>query len=273
MENPAHTPPSGASVAHAVIVKFPGTNCDTETARALEMTGFTAEVVPFGVFTAAHLDSAQLLVFAGGFSYGDYVMAGRLARLEVEQKVGNAVSEFRDRGGYILGICNGFQILTQLGLLPTGSLIDNINGRFQCRWAMLKNHTPSNAFLKYLPQEFELPIAHAEGRFVVTEEIAADYLAKGLATLTYSDDINGSTLQIAGMQDETGRVFGLMPHPERFMRREHHYDQDWAPDSDGNPTWADEQTATDVDPTWGWGYYFFKGIHQEIEANSACAAL
>ena len=100
---------------HALLLKFPGTNCDAETARALEMVGFSTAVVPITQIDRERLEGADLVVLSGGFSYGDYVMAGRLAQLVTEQKIGDALKQFRDEGGYLLGICNGFQILTKLG--------------------------------------------------------------------------------------------------------------------------------------------------------------
>lgn len=232
---------------HALLLKFPGTNCDEETARALETVGFTARTMPFFLIERDSLDEVDLVVLPGGFSYGDYVMAGRLAQLQLEQRMGSALHEFRERGGLILGICNGFQILMRLGLLPEGSLMENSNGRFICRWVFLKNCDPSNPFLAALPEYFELPVAHAEGRFVTAPGKAGQYRDEGLITLAYSEDVNGSALGIAGMRDASGRVFGLMPHPERFLYREDHYDPDW-----------------NEELNWGWGYAFFKSIYVHI---------
>jgi phosphoribosylformylglycinamidine synthase I len=234
--------------AHAILLKFPGTNCDVETARALEAVGFSTEVVPVTQIDRSLLVDAQLVVLSGGFSYGDYIMAGRLAQLETQRRIGDALKDFVAGGGYALGICNGFQILTKLGLLPEGSLIDNTSGRFQCQWASLRKECGDSPYLTDLPAEFELPVAHAEGRFVTaTPEEAKGYLKDGLVALTYGEDINGSSERIAGLQDESRRVLGLMPHPERFLYTENHYDRDW----DGH---AD----------WGWGYFFFLGIYRAI---------
>ena len=235
---------------HAILIKFPGTNCDVETSRALEAAGFTAEGLPVALVTPEVLDRAQMVVFSGGFSYGDYVMSGRIAQLITKNKLGERLKEFIASGGYALGICNGFQILTQLDLLPHASLIHNTSGRFICRWVPLKkNGSKVSPFLKSLPDDFELPVAHAEGRVVTDEGDAEKYVKSGLAPLLYGENFNGSTQAIAALQDETGRVFGLMPHPERFLTRGQHYDPDWK---------AGEQ--------WGWGYHFFKGAFDTMTA-------
>ena len=103
---------------HALLIKFPGTNCDAETARALEAAGFTAEVLPVALLEPAALDRAKMIVFSGGFSYGDYVMSGRIAQLITKSKLGERLKKFVKDGGYVLGICNGFQILTQARTPP-----------------------------------------------------------------------------------------------------------------------------------------------------------
>ncbi|HSJ04203.1 MAG: phosphoribosylformylglycinamidine synthase subunit PurQ [Verrucomicrobium sp.] len=235
-----------ATRPHALLLKFPGTNCDAETSRALEAVGFETQVLPIALLEPPALDKAQLVVFSGGFSYGDYVMSGRFAKLNTLAKIGDGLQTFVARGGHVMGICNGFQILTQLHLLPEGSLIHNTSGRFICRWAGLKKNA-SSPYLHALPDEFELPVAHAEGRFVGIEDAAGEYVKNGRAALLYTSDVNGSSQQIAGLQDETGRVFGLMPHPERFTAKQHHYDPDWSGDAEH-----------------GWGYYMFKSLREAI---------
>ena len=237
---------------HALLLKFPGTNCDAETARALSAVGFSADVLPISQVCPERLEGVDLVVLSGGFSYGDYVMAGRLAQLVIEQRLGDALKQFRDKGGYMLGICNGFQILTRLGLLPEGSLIHNDTGRFKCNWVKLKKGSQKDSpFLRGLPDEFELPIAHAEGRFVTKDASQADALVDGgFGVLTYTEDINGSFNQIAGLQDESGRVLGLMPHPERFIWSDHHYDPDLKNENGGEH---------------GSGYYMFQSIFDEIK--------
>ena len=238
----------------ALLLKFPGTNCDAETARALETVGFVTEVLPISSLKPEKLVGISLVVLSGGFSYGDYVMSGRIASLVTGQKIGETLKEFRDNGGFILGICNGFQILTQLGLLPSGSLVENASGRFQCQWVKLKKLAAASPFLSRLPDEFELPIAHAEGRLVTKDAAEAEgYLGDGAAALVYSEDVNGSFARIAGLQDASGRVFGLMPHPERFLKRHDHYDPDW----DGG------------EGEWGSGYWMFKSLFEAITAEES----
>lgn len=239
---------------HALLLTFPGTNCEHETARALKEAGFSTAIVTLTELDDATLNAAQLVVFSGGFSYGDYIMSGRLATLELTAKIGDKMKTFRDNGGYLLGICNGFQILTKLGLMPEGSLIHNTSGKFICKWVTLENKQPDNAFLHGLPDEFEFPVAHAEGRFVIDPEQAKKYLDDGLVTLTYKEPVNGSIERIAGLRDETGRVFGLMPHPERFIYAEQHYDADW-----------------DGDAAYGWGHFFFESIFKEINEKATVA--
>jgi phosphoribosylformylglycinamidine synthase len=175
-------------------------------------------------------------------------MSGRIAKLITQHRLGSELRRFVDEGGYVLGICNGFQILTQLELLPRGSLIHNSTGRFICRWVPLKKNNSTSPYLKLLPDHFELPVAHAEGRFVAEPGDAEKYVKDGHGALLYGTDFNGSSAAIAGLQDDTGRVFGLMPHPERFISKDTHYDPDWN---------QAEQ---------GWGYYLFKGVAEALAA-------
>ncbi|OGH60965.1 MAG: hypothetical protein A3G34_17415 [Candidatus Lindowbacteria bacterium RIFCSPLOWO2_12_FULL_62_27] len=252
----------------ATLLKFPGTNCDGETARALRLAGFAADIVPFSDATRELICGSDLLVLPGGFSYGDYIGAGRLARLEIQRKLGDALLAYRSAGGLILGICNGFQILVQLGLLPEGRLIENASHAFLCRWVRLRTLCPDNPYLSALPDVFELPIAHREGRFVARPGLAESYIASGLAPLVYEDNVNGSACAIAGLQDDSGRVFGLMPHPERFLYSEDHYDPDWGSgrvSASGAPSaGVSDASPPSAQSRWGWGYYFFKSIYNHL---------
>lgn len=233
----------------ASLLKFPGTNCDRETARGLREAGFDAEIVPFSTVDEGTVEGSDLIVFSGGFSYGDYVKAGRLARLEVESKLNHLLEEFVESGGHLLGICNGFQILLELGLLPEASLVQNESRRFVCRWVPLRLEAGNDRYFEGVPGEFELPVAHMEGR-LVTRNRASEYLSRGLVPLRYEDNPNGSELRIAGLQDETGRVLGMMPHPERFLKPRHHYSSDWNERSNR-----------------GWGSFIFRSIHRTLASE------
>jgi len=223
----------------AAILKFPGTNNDAETERALAAAGFSTKILPVTLLNKNDIMNYSLIVIPGGFSYGDYVHAGKLATLELELRLGSALHTYKETGGLLLGICNGFQILLQSGLLPAGSLTVNSNKRFICRWVRLKVINRKNPFLGLLPEEIELPVAHAEGRFITDE--TADKSIPDSVCLKYSEEVNGSQYDIAGISDKENRVFGLMPHPERFLFTENHY----APEKYN-------------DNKWGYGYYFFK---------------
>lgn len=233
---------------HALLLKYPGTNCDVETERALRTVGFSTQVQPIATAVPAHVAHAGLVVLPGGFSYGDYVMSGRLAQLETERILGDALQRHYDNGGFILGICNGFQILTKLGILPKASLIQNKSQRFECVWDKLVKVSENCPYTRFLPPEFELPSAHAEGRLVCPEGEAQHLLAAGCVALQYADNHNGSELAIAGLQDPTGRVLGLMPHPERFLFPNRHYNPDYAA---GNSR--------------AWGELFFRGVFEAMK--------
>ncbi len=238
----------------ALLLKFPGTNCDRETARALRTVGFDASVRPIADLKPADLGEHRVVVLSGGFSYGDYVRAGRFARLVLERKLDGALSDFVREGGFVLGICNGFQILLELGLLPEGSLIQNDSRRFVCRWVGLSVEASNEHYLGGLPDRFELPVAHMEGRFAAEEGRAEAYREAGRVPLVYADNPNGSQADIAALQDETGRVFGLMPHPERYLYREDHY--------------GDRRSRDD---RWGWGYYFFRSLYGAVTGDRPSA--
>ncbi len=223
----------------AVLVRCPGTNNERETAHAFELAG--ARVAEHSlerlIADPTPLKEARILMFPGGFSYGDDLGAGRIAALHLRTRLADAVRAHLDRDGLVMGHCNGFQILVQSGLLPgipgpdggpAATLALNARGRFECRWVPLQVVTPG-IFLKGLA-EFSLPVAHAEGRFQTASPAVLESLkAKGQVALAYRgegypDFPNGAEERIAGITDPTGRILGMMPHPERFLRREQHPD-------------------------------------------------
>jgi phosphoribosylformylglycinamidine synthase I len=212
----------------ALVLRAPGTNCDRETAHAFEQAGGIARRIHVRALAdkPAIADDCQILCIPGGFSYGDDIASGRILALELRTRLGDVLRRFRDRGGLVLGICNGFQVLLQTGLLledaaglRQATLAPNASGRFIDRWVRLVNAGGPCVFLQGI-DSLELPVAHAEGRFVTRSAAELTALeAAGQLPLRYatSTNPNGSQADVAGACDATGRVFGLMPHPERFV--------------------------------------------------------
>ncbi len=180
----------------ANIVKFPGTNCENETLESLEYLGFDVSFISHN----ETMINSDLIVLAGGFSYGDYVSCGRIAKYSpVVLSLKNATLE---RKVFILGICNGFQILTEANILP-GAILENIGGKFIC----------DNVELNFLNRSFSLPIAHHQGRYYIDDiEKLNDF-----EIIKYKNNPNGSLANIAGLYDKKRYIMGLMPHPERNM--------------------------------------------------------
>lgn len=206
------------ATVRALVLAGPGTNRDHAAARALEMAGASAEIIRTAALIAdpAALTRAQLLVVAGGFSHADALGAGRMLALGLTHGANGALAEalhaFVDRGGAVLGICNGFQVLTRTGLLP-GALGHNASGRFQCSWVELDPAPSASIWLQGVDGPIHCPIAHGEGRYVHPDPAAL--AAQGQVALRYrGPNPNGSVDAIAGVCDATGRVLGLMPHPE-----------------------------------------------------------
>jgi len=223
----------------ALVLRAPGTNCDHETAHAFERAGAIARRVHVRALAEKPglFDDVQILCLPGGFSYGDDIASGRIFALELALRLGDALRSFRDRGGLVLGICNGFQVLLQTGLLladdagrPRASLAPNRTGQFVDRWVRLAVRGMKCPFLHGLDAPFDLPIAHGEGRFVAASQADLEaFDTAGQLVLRYAADPagrstnpNGAQADVAGACDATGRVFGLMPHPERFIDATQH---------------------------------------------------
>jgi len=220
-----------------LILRAPGTNCDAETAYAFQCAGGQPEVLHLNrLLDAPRLAlDYQVLCLPGGFSYGDDVAAGRIFANQIRRHLGEVMQEFRAAGKLILGICNGFQVLVKSGLLdtddadgPAASLTWNDSGRFLDRWVHLRVDGRQCVFLAGIERLF-LPIAHAEGKFIARDQQVLDrWEQAGQLVLRYGPgenasgqaaayNPNGAMRDVAGMCDATGRVFGLMPHPERFI--------------------------------------------------------
>lgn len=231
---------------NALVIRAPGTNCDVELCRAFSLAGATVNVVHLDRLVQEHaaLASADLIGIPGGFSYGDDIASGRIFALKVRERL---YAPFRDavaRGVPIIAPCNGFQVAVQVGLLPGPAagvpwpeaaapapelaLTDNASARFIDRWVGI-DFTPDSAcvwtrgMLDDIPDEWRahasmLPVAHGEGRLIAHQHAVFARLAEsGQIAARYTENFNGSTDAIAGVCDATGRVFGLMPHPERYL--------------------------------------------------------
>lgn len=230
-----NTPP--AKEVRALVLRAPGINCDRETAHACTLAGFETERVHINTLVREpqHLLDYHFLVIPGGFSYGDDLGAGTLLAKNLTIHLGPQLQQFIDEGRPVLGICNGFQVLVRAGLLPdseeigAATLTENASARFECRWVTLAPQTSTCIFTKNMGRFIQLPVAHGEGRFVSTRN-AAYLLAARQVPLTYTvtggnchgsilypANPNGSVENIAGLCNARGNVFGLMPHPERYV--------------------------------------------------------
>jgi phosphoribosylformylglycinamidine synthase len=249
-----------------LILRAPGTNCDRETAFAFERAGGRCDLVHVNrLLEEPNLtEDYQIFCLPGGFSYGDDIAAGRILATQVRHHLSDAMERFREAGKLILGICNGFQVLIQTGMLvPPGddghipvTLTANDSGRFEDRWVRLDVSAGNCVFLRDV-QRMDLPVAHAEGKFVYRDELtcerlrdagqlvlryavaegrdqnSAPHTARAGGPVPYPDNPNGSLGDVAGLSDLTGRVLGLMPHPERHIDPTHHPQWTRRPPSEG----------------------------------------
>ena len=229
----------------ALVLRAAGTNCDRETEYALQQAGFQAERVH--VFRLmerpATLGEYQFLVIPGGFSYGDDVAGGKILANQMLHRLADALNEFIAAGKLVLGICNGFQVMLKSGLLPRAqvspagahreaTLAWNDSGKFEDRWVHMRACSEKCVFLP-AGEQIALPIAHGEGKFVPRDEqVLADLRRSDQVAVRYVDaegnpggypiNPNGSIDDVAGLCDPSGRLMGLMPHPERFVEITHH---------------------------------------------------
>jgi len=227
----------------ALVLRAPGINCDRETALACRQVGFSTDLVHINqlIKAPATLLDYHFLVIPGGFSYGDDLGAGTLLAKNLTIHLGAQLHQFVAEGRPVLGICNGFQVLVKAGLLPGTSdtfghatLTENDSAQFECRWVSLSAQQSPCIFTKGFERTLELPVAHGEGQFVLNGAVA-DLQDKGLiplvysagnenaaATVEYPANPNGSIGNVAGICNERGNVFGLMPHPERYVNTLQH---------------------------------------------------
>jgi len=254
----------------AIVLRAAGTNCDVETEHALELAGAKADRVHVNrlIEDAGLLDQYQILVFPGGFSYGDDVAAGKILANQVAHHLAGQVRKFVDAGKLVLGICNGFQVLVKMGVLPGNgnfkqrdvTITYNDSGKYEDRWVYLSPQTNRCVFIE--PERLiYLPVAHAEGKIIAKNyDTLQKLIGDGHVAFKYVDENgeegpfpinpNGSAASIAGLTDSTGRILGLMPHPERFVRRTQH------------PHWS--RLGVDLDPD---GIKIFRNAVRYVSDN------
>jgi phosphoribosylformylglycinamidine synthase len=202
----------------SAVIVFPGSNCDRDMAVALEQVSGTKPIMVW--HREAELpDGLDLITVPGGFSYGDYLRSGAMA---ANSPVMRAVKDAADRGVSVLGVCNGFQILTEAGLLP-GALMRNAGISFVCRDVDLKVENSQSAFTSRYQagEEIVIPVAHHDGNYTADEATLDRLEGEGRVAFRYSGEVNGSARDIAGIINESGNVLGMMPHPERMIEPAH----------------------------------------------------
>jgi phosphoribosylformylglycinamidine synthase I len=239
------------SKVKVLMLRAPGTNCDFETQVAFETAGavVASALVDELLRKEKRLADYHILVIPGGFTYGDDVSAGRIMANEIRLRLGENINNFVEDGRLILGICNGFQVLVKTGILPgipgqntqPVTLTNNDSGRFECRWVYLKVNQESPCVFTRSMEGMYIPVAHGEGKLAAAPDvleklnIVVQYVdEKGNTQAGYPCNPNGSVDDIAGICDASGRIFALMPHPERFIRWTQH------------PRWTREKPREDL---------------------------
>jgi phosphoribosylformylglycinamidine synthase subunit PurQ / glutaminase len=225
---------------NVLILRAPGTNCDRETAFAFEKAGAKTESLHINrlLENPSLFERFQILCIPGGFSYGDDVASGRILGNQIQHHLNDQMVTFKDDGKLMLGICNGFQILMKSPVLlppdrekgPVATLTANDSGKYEDRWVHLETRGSKCVFLQGIEQMY-LPVAHAEGKFVARDEdilqeldasgqLVLRYVSStnpGISPVPFPENPNGAQADVAGVCDLTGRVMGLMPHPERHL--------------------------------------------------------
>ncbi len=234
-----------------LMLRAPGTNRDIDTRIAFERCGAEvhAALVSELFRKAKRIQDYHIAVIPGGFTYGDDISAGKIMANEIRLKLGDEINRFVADGRLVLGICNGFQVLVKTGILPgikgkdarPVTLTNNDSGRFECRWVYLKVNEKSPCLFTRGMRGMYIPIAHGEGKLAAEPDVAkklnivVQYVdEKGNTGAGYPYNPNGSIDDIAGICDDTGRIFGLMPHPEDFIRPTQH------------PRWTREKPRADL---------------------------
>lgn len=249
-----------------LILRTAGTNCDFETEWAFNLCGAKAERVHLYAIIkgSKKLKDYDVLVIPGGFSYGDDLGAGKVFANEIKLKLWESLELFKRSKKPIIGICNGFQVLTKAGIIPYwgknyAGLTWNDSGRYEDRWIYLKIESSRCPFFKNLPEIIRLPVAHAEGKFVAKDknhlekirknkQVVLKYVNPSGESALYPYNPNGSEENIAGICDESGLMIGLMPHPERALLSIH------------LPDWIRHKNKE----TFSYGYRIFRNVIEYV---------
>lgn len=265
-------------IPKVLILRTAGTNCDMETDVAFQLAGAETDLIHIQNLISGNADLSdyQILAIPGGFSYGDDIAAGILLAVEMKHKLRDVLNQFVANNKLIIGICNGFQVLVRTGLLPgidnirekseltqSATLAMNTSAKFECRWVELATQQSPCVFTTGIKPKLYLPVAHAEGRFTAPDNVLTELESNNQVVFRYSNgkqtspneteypyNPNGSDANIAGICDKTGRIFGLMPHPERFLTKFNH------------PRWTREDL-----PEEGDGLAIFKNAVDYIKAT------
>lgn len=228
-----------------LVVTGDGINCENETAQAFETVGFDAEIRHLGELIERVVDqntlqaNYQVVALPGGFSFGDDLTSGKVLALKIQHGLKWNLNQFAERGGLVIGICNGFQALIRLGVFGRDvSITSNSDGKFLNTWIKVQPEGARSPWLKGLGT-MDLPIRHGEGRIVFSLTRKQEVLSKmeklGQTCLRYTTDPNGSEGRLAGLCDPTGRILGLMPHPEAYVRGSAHPEWTLQPGRAGSP--------------------------------------
>jgi len=233
-------------MVRVLVIRTAGTNCEQEMVRGFRLAGAEVALVHIDALVRepGRIDDAQMIGFPGGFSYGDDIASGRILAMTMRERLWPALRHAAERGVPMIGACNGFQVMVQLGLLPgptagerwpdapppqTLALAHNERGRFVDQWTRVEVPASSRCIWTepwrdgFGAEELTLPSAHGEGRLVASSPAVLDELeANGQIAVRYIENFNGSQRDIAGVCDPTGRIFGLMPHPERYLAWNRH---------------------------------------------------
>jgi len=284
-----------------LVLRTAGTNCDLETSFAFELSGAKVELAHVNklIDNEVKLDHYEILAIPGGFSYGDDIASGKILANEIKYKLGEKLYKFASSGKPVIGICNGFQVLVKMGILPKLNLVldddlkkdpslgfkqsvtltYNDSDKFESRWIYLKIDQNAkikiqNFWLKGLPEIIPLPVAHGEGKFVAKDskvlaeieknsQVAFRYSDKNGALAAYPLNPNGAINNIAGIFNDKGNILGLMPHPERYIFKWQHPNRESVQIAKCKMQNKDKKETADSE--CGWGLQIFKNAVEQVK--------